>query len=292
MATVRHLGLFPFCVDTYPPKTNVNGEIITRNTGDFSEYPFQLPIYYATRMWWTVKHWKVSFDYYRYEPFDEGGYELIEDTVNVSTAEEILFTPDPNEQQSDSYNYDYVRSIEDGSYGLPTEKALVCVTNGNEYEPASRASLWQLYLYREILTSAGNLNIGTVGIGGVFYTNFDFFQYGFPAPFVSSETDREQNLLWTAFAFLWGLGWTSAVNRNGPTIDGTVKLLGLTRTLKLSRPPLPDNVTETISNLVIEPSEFWEYDPNDGLGPIYDKITGKQLRAFPDSSASASASVS
>jgi hypothetical protein len=31
----------------------------------------------------------------------------------------------------------------------------------------------------------------------------------------------------------------------------------------------------------IEAAEFWEYDPGDGLGPIYDKTTGAQLRAFP-----------
>jgi hypothetical protein len=31
----------------------------------------------------------------------------------------------------------------------------------------------------------------------------------------------------------------------------------------------------------IETAEFWEYDPGDGLGPIYDKTTGAQLRAFP-----------
>ena len=27
--------------------------------------------------------------------------------------------------------------------------------------------------------------------------------------------------------------------------------------------------------------EYWPYDPNDGLGPIYDSTTGEQLRPFP-----------
>jgi hypothetical protein len=31
----------------------------------------------------------------------------------------------------------------------------------------------------------------------------------------------------------------------------------------------------------ITPFEYWPYDPNDGLGPIYDSTTGEQLRAFP-----------
>ena len=29
-------------------------------------------------------------------------------------------------------------------------------------------------------------------------------------------------------------------------------------------------------------TEYWPYDPNDGLGPIYDTATGKQLRPFPN----------
>mgnify|MGYP003654705030 CR=1 FL=1 len=31
----------------------------------------------------------------------------------------------------------------------------------------------------------------------------------------------------------------------------------------------------------VRPFEFWEYDPQDGDGPIYDKYTGSQLRDFP-----------
>ena len=33
--------------------------------------------------------------------------------------------------------------------------------------------------------------------------------------------------------------------------------------------------------LDISPSEYWPYDPGDGLGPIYDSTTGEQLRPFP-----------
>jgi hypothetical protein len=38
----------------------------------------------------------------------------------------------------------------------------------------------------------------------------------------------------------------------------------------------PFTFTATVS-----PSEYWPYDPNDGLGPIYDSTTGEQLRPFP-----------
>jgi hypothetical protein len=33
--------------------------------------------------------------------------------------------------------------------------------------------------------------------------------------------------------------------------------------------------------LKLEPLEFWPYDPDDSLGPIYDSQTGAQRRAFP-----------
>lgn len=34
-------------------------------------------------------------------------------------------------------------------------------------------------------------------------------------------------------------------------------------------------------NILVKPHEYWPYNPNDGLGPIYDKVTGEQLRPFP-----------
>jgi len=35
------------------------------------------------------------------------------------------------------------------------------------------------------------------------------------------------------------------------------------------------------SGITIKPHEYWPYDPNDGGGPIYDSVTGAQLRPFP-----------
>jgi hypothetical protein len=37
----------------------------------------------------------------------------------------------------------------------------------------------------------------------------------------------------------------------------------------------------TSSDFTLEAVEYWPYDPNDGLGPIYDSSTGEQLRPFP-----------
>jgi hypothetical protein len=38
---------------------------------------------------------------------------------------------------------------------------------------------------------------------------------------------------------------------------------------------------EASGTITITASEYWPYDPGDGLGPIYDSATGAQLRGFP-----------
>jgi hypothetical protein len=44
--------------------------------------------------------------------------------------------------------------------------------------------------------------------------------------------------------------------------------------------PYP-RATATFDSLVWNATEYWPYDPGDGLGPIYDSATGAQLRPFP-----------
>jgi hypothetical protein len=39
--------------------------------------------------------------------------------------------------------------------------------------------------------------------------------------------------------------------------------------------------TNATGQILIQATEYWPYDPGDGLGPIYDSATGVQLRAFP-----------
>ena len=39
--------------------------------------------------------------------------------------------------------------------------------------------------------------------------------------------------------------------------------------------------TATFNSFSWSATEYWPYDPGDGLGPIYGSATGVQLRAFP-----------
>jgi hypothetical protein len=275
MATVRHLGLFPFCVSPYPPNSNINsGGTAIRETGPFTEYPFKMPISLCTRMWWTVKHWRVSFDYYQYRdlsiPNDEGDYTLIDQSVSETTN---------SNTNLDDGGSDYIRAIESGFFGgTRSEKELVCVTDGSNYEEAARYISWDVELSREFQIE-GNTGTSTIEAGLSFFTNWDSQQQGFSAPFAQSETQGEAKF-WVAMTFGFR-GWGSDNDQGGETGSGTFKILGSEFSFPISRNSPPSGTTESISNLVIEPSEFWEYDPGDGLGPIYDKTTGAQLRAFP-----------
>ena len=40
----------------------------------------------------------------------------------------------------------------------------------------------------------------------------------------------------------------------------------------------PNKFTVGGSSFVITAEEYWEYDPRDGGGPIWDKDTGEQIR--------------
>jgi hypothetical protein len=64
-----------------------------------------------------------------------------------------------------------------------------------------------------------------------------------------------------------------------------LKMLGKTYSCPIfasNRSSEQSGFTNTLSiNADLEPAEYWPYDPDDGLGPIYNKDTGAQLRAFP-----------
>jgi hypothetical protein len=49
--------------------------------------------------------------------------------------------------------------------------------------------------------------------------------------------------------------------------------------------PSPDTNTrfnvDGFTGITIKPKSYWPYDPNDGGGPIYNSVTGAQLRPFP-----------
>jgi hypothetical protein len=65
----------------------------------------------------------------------------------------------------------------------------------------------------------------------------------------------------------------------------TYKFLGKTYTAPIVARPITFGSSRTPVNVsaqfTLEATEYWPYDPGDGLGPIYDSVTGAQLREFP-----------
>jgi hypothetical protein len=270
VATVKHLGLFPFCVSPYPPNSHIDRAI--QEAGPFTEYPFKLPVRFCTRMWWTVKHWRISFEYSRLRDLsflgNPGDFAQETAVVSVETNAESAFA-------------DYVTRIENAN---GNERDLICITSGSGYEEVVRYFNWEIDVDLESRFLEENFQ-ETLQRGVFFATNWDN-QVGFAAPFAKSDIPEDSNL-WTAMSFGFGGGladsFTHPENVGGGAVvgEGTFSILGAQRTFPVVGQAGGDVVSFTIDNLLIEPIEFWEYDPGDGGGPIYDKDTGKQLRSFP-----------
>jgi hypothetical protein len=224
MATVRHLGLFPFCLPFANP---VFGKPDYRNANGVNA---------SMMFYWRVKEFAVTFTMPEVT-FTQGGQTITLEEEEVTTK----FTrPERN------------------------EKYLVC-------------------------------GFGTQGTNG--------------APYLIEDTYDEENVRFTGLQAVWldksditnpQLRW--AVNISYVEIGRRVgwRFLSVEKTLpgfyytKAQLLMAQGNVFEFHCELfddgtsdgglylpTLQVTEYWEYDPLDGLGPIYDKITGKQLRPFP-----------
>jgi hypothetical protein len=257
MATVRHLGLFPFCVGTYPPIfSDFDGGTIQLQTGAGAPYPLNLSKQLATRLWWTVKQWKITGSYYYYRTLTPVGYEQITGEIDVTTAD------------SDFTSTDFVSRI---LADQKNEKQLVCekgVFGGQ------RNFQWTIQLDRVADTGNGPVESATTS---PLYLDFGGarFQTGTAPQFVKNgSTDSE---LWLNMAVSFG-AWSSESEFQDRQAVCQFNLLDAAQQILLFANASTDD--ETLE-LKLEPLEFWPYDPDDSLGPIYDSQTGAQLRAFP-----------
>jgi hypothetical protein len=210
MATVRHLGLLPFCFSD----SAANGGYGSTTLGTSSPYPIGLDLKTLLRWYWLVKRWTVS------ATMSGTGFR----SVPVSTSEEFTFF--------NGNNY---------SSELTTEKQLVC--QRSVYYPGDTESPFLLQMFNEGVQEVEGLYYPSLSLG---YTN--------GAGFIG----------------------TSQVEP-GSTSGGTIIMDGLTLPSWLFGQFAPI----TSGSITVTPSEYWPYDPGDGGGPIYDSVTGAQLRGFP-----------
>lgn len=239
MASVRHLGLFP--------KPNTSQwpclDLIPEYYEGRDKVWHQVTVEQAVRIYWRVKKWQIVVDAEYIEPI----YEFIPDDPNVPEIGEFVLVGSNTVPVTSVQQYDPVEPLE-------LETDLVCKTNSAAY--------W----YGDVV-NAGDL---IKNIGCEFDASEDFF--------VSSINIRkdQDGILYVAFeAYITG--------EEGPGAGRTVLPVSFTDD---SDNPLQFSFSWSGSQgdaswsgtATVKPLEWWEYDPSDGLGPIYDKTTGAQLR--------------
>jgi hypothetical protein len=84
-----------------------------------------------------------------------------------------------------------------------------------------------------------------------------------------------ENFLFNSQPYLFYNFDTDAEELSPLTGSGVISFLGHSFTFDLY------SATGLPSSIEVEAAEYWPYDPGDGGGPIYDSVTGAQLRDFP-----------
>lgn len=261
MATVRHLGLFPFCSSSYPPD---NG-LTVFDVGEFTQYPFTLSVIKACELWWRVKAWRLSFTYAQFIDLHLAG------DAPVGSFAEILPTPVVLGSKDSEFNT--LRGT------IENEKSLVCLS---DIEAAAQYYIWSWTAVRSFFIASDPPSSGSsvVTFQAAFATNWDTQQLGFAPPFVAQE-DPQKKELWTAF-FL-EIAEFSTLRSDDAVAEGLFAI-GPPDQLTEKVYPIGSNVigpgySSSLTGLEVRAIEYFPY--TSGEGPIYDTDTGRQLRAFP-----------
>ena len=221
MASVRHLGLFPWCFN--PAATYFKTADAIRK--------------FAVPMWWRVKEWTLESEFVIYYFNPEIPINTVTDT-NVFSITDIAISPS---------NASLVQK----------ETDLVCA--GVAYDQESGIQ------YRTTYDWTFPFQIGNNSLGEGF--------------------NECALILGPNFFFE-----VDADDTRGVTIEGDGAILGnlnlgfcgLSFSAPLRQPYLYESLAMVQScSCTLTATEYWPYDPGDGLGPIYDSTTGARLRDFP-----------
>jgi hypothetical protein len=261
MATVRHLGLFPWCL--FRDEEHLRKTYSYLSNDDWQDNQkyfknFETSVEIALVLYWRVKQWKISATQ----------IVVLPDETNVEIPLEFTFTRN-----------------------CKSEKELVCKeTSGSLFfvKPLTTESDTIVTFVSESVgeyEASCSFQIPAVGIlQGVAKTT------PFGGHFSEDKTKIWTHLDFEIFTALAGGDFdasSATLNYSEGAEEHFAELKLLNQTIQWSYFLNQFNAEEGLgsisafSNLTIEATEYWEYDPLDDPGPIYDKITGQQLRAFP-----------
>jgi hypothetical protein len=255
MASVRHLGLFPWC--PYKNKADVAERLFFGDTNPIDTQlaiyeSLEMPLSDAVAMYWRVKQWRM--------------FGFIQATTDGITIDTINFDVTFN-QNTIASEKNYVCRYFDGESwsGLPYTK------------PSFTGSV----------TGLSSPVIFTFDVS-FFYSPFllpSDYRFGF-AHFLQWPSNNRPTLnsglyVWNQASLFDDAGGTivySQLVTSGSGQQATVPVSFLGKTYNIQTSVTGIGLSSSFN---IEASEYWPYDPNDGGGPIYDSTTGTQLRAFP-----------
>jgi hypothetical protein len=252
MPSVRSLGAFPWC--PFKDKDDVITNLFSPDPSLFDDYSgilegLSVPLRQAMAMFWRVKTWRIQG---AISASDGGDPSLFPFDVTVGPQ-------------------------------VDSERELVCRN--------SDGSTWQAIPWNE-----GGFTISGGNLGGSYdiIVKLRFFdspfilpeslKYGF-SHFVSwppSSFDSDV-YVWTDLSILTedgGVAIGEIYNQSSDihTNESSCSISFLDEVYEM---PIFSSGFGAFS-ASIEANEYWPYDPEDGGGPIYDTLTGEQLRDFPD----------
>ena len=218
MAAVRHLGLFPWCVD--PASTFFGTEDAIREK--------------AVPMWWRVKEWTLEATWSVLANSDPPSTETYSDTLVFRITDlTINFFPTTDKFQTET---DLVVA---GKLGVPFLSGL-----GSPYDWSFHALLGNPEVEIALETS---LTIGPL---------FELSLFASDTPRVTTNGDGAQ--VGSITSNFCGLSFSAPIKRVLPFVESLYVITSFECTLTATK--------------------YWEYDPNDGGGPIYDSSTGDKIR--------------
>lgn len=286
MAAVRHLGLFskrfPSCPYIVGNPPNQQDYAITRlNTGFYPNIWMSLKN--AVAMYWRVKKWKYSLEM-EWSEVDIQNYSYSEERELYVGQVSIL---NVIQDYIDGVLYPVEPLFDTLEGDIPSsETKLICGVGG-----ATLSSLANAHFVAQILGSIRPDNDPSAGTG--FFTRMSWPFFSNPVYVRDNNGAKEYlpTIEFSANTFRWtkiaAYPWTipSGQPYLGTYGEFSYKFLGETLSCPIyaynSRSTVPEFNNNLSVNVTLEATEYWEYDPQDGEGPIYDKQTGKAIRAFP-----------
>jgi len=263
MATVRHLGLFPRCAT----KASVLDE------------GMWLSSIYATASYWRVKKWRLSYDItWRFiRPLDSPPSDT---TFSYSNTLEVL-AGQWARNTSFLTNEDLLLPPPFGN-AYTSEKELLCGENTIQPDPDNADSAIAAHF-------AFSIQSGLVASGGRTSSTTMTMEYDLELLQYREQDERPYRMplrfFYTASVGSGGIFSSQATSSRDTQSDAlTVKLLDEEFKCDIYTQFVDGAFTKTFVTdmaVTLEATEYWPYDPEDGLGPIYDSATGAQLRPFP-----------